>query len=52
MRGACVSMIAMPLPSGAEKRVGNELGSAAMHADARQTTFAFTCPRSCWPVSY
>lgn len=36
---ACVSLFAMPLLSRAKKRVGNELGSAAMHADARQTDF-------------
>jgi divalent metal cation (Fe/Co/Zn/Cd) transporter len=29
----------MPFLSRAKKRVGNELGSAAMHADARQTDF-------------
>ena len=29
----------MPLLSRAKKRVGNELGSAAMHADAKQTDF-------------
>jgi divalent metal cation (Fe/Co/Zn/Cd) transporter len=36
---ACVSLIAMPLLSRAKRRVGNELESAAMHADARQTDF-------------
>lgn len=36
---ACVSLIAMPILSRAKKRVGRELGSAAMHADARQTDF-------------
>lgn len=36
---ACVSLVVMPLLSQAKKRVGNELGSAAMHADARQTDF-------------
>jgi divalent metal cation (Fe/Co/Zn/Cd) transporter len=34
---ACVSLVVMPVLSGAKKRVGNELESAAMHADARQT---------------
>ncbi len=29
----------MPLLSQAKKKVGNELGSAAMHADAKQTDF-------------
>ena len=29
----------MPVLSRAKKNVGNELGSAAMHADARQTDF-------------
>jgi divalent metal cation (Fe/Co/Zn/Cd) transporter len=29
----------MPLLSRAKKKVGNELGSAAMHADAKQTDF-------------
>jgi divalent metal cation (Fe/Co/Zn/Cd) transporter len=36
---ACVSLVVMPLLSQAKKKVGNELGSAAMHADARQTDF-------------
>jgi len=36
---ACVSLVVMPLLSRAKKRVGNELGSAAMHADAKQTEF-------------
>jgi divalent metal cation (Fe/Co/Zn/Cd) transporter len=36
---ACVSLVVMPLLSRAKKRVGNELGSAAMHADAKQTDF-------------
>src|SRR5246127_4360099 len=36
---ACVSLIVMPILSRAKKRVGNALGSAAMHADARQTDF-------------
>lgn len=36
---ACVSLVAMPLLSRAKKKVGNELGSAAMHADAKQTDF-------------
>jgi len=36
---ACVSLIVMPLLSRAKKKVGNELGSAAMHADAKQTDF-------------
>lgn len=36
---ACVSLIAMPLLSRAKKKVGKQLGSAAMHADARQTDF-------------
>lgn len=38
---ACASLIAMPLLSRAKKRVGKELCSAAMHADARQTDFCF-----------
>ena len=29
----------MPLLSRAKKKVGNDLGSAAMHADAKQTDF-------------
>jgi len=29
----------MPLLSRAKKRVGNQLGSTAMHADAKQTDF-------------
>jgi divalent metal cation (Fe/Co/Zn/Cd) transporter len=36
---ACVSLVVMPLLSRAKKKVGNDLGSAAMHADARQTDF-------------
>ena len=36
---ACVSLVVMPLLSRAKKRVGHELGSAAMHADAKQTDF-------------
>jgi divalent metal cation (Fe/Co/Zn/Cd) transporter len=36
---ACVSLVVMPVLSRAKKKVGNELGSAAMHADARQTDF-------------
>jgi len=36
---AGVSLVVMPLLSRAKKRVGNELGSPAMHADAKQTDF-------------
>jgi len=36
---ACVSLIVMPILSRAKRRVANELGSAAMNADARQTDF-------------
>ena len=36
---ACVSLIAMPLLSRAKRRVGRTMGSAAMHADAKQTEF-------------
>jgi divalent metal cation (Fe/Co/Zn/Cd) transporter len=36
---ACVSLVAMPLLSRAKQRVGHALGSAAMHADAKQTEF-------------
>lgn len=36
---ACVSIVVMPLLSRAKKKVGNELGSAAMRADAKQTDF-------------
>jgi len=36
---ACVSLIVMPLLSRAKRRVGRALGSAAMHADAKQTEF-------------
>lgn len=36
---ACVSLVAMPLLSRAKRTVGNELGSAAMQADAKQTDF-------------
>lgn len=36
---ACVSLVAMPLLSRAKRSVGRSLGSAAMHADAKQTEF-------------
>lgn len=36
---ACVSLIVMPVLSRAKKNVGKAMGSAAMHADARQTDF-------------
>lgn len=36
---ACVSLVVMPILSRAKKRVGTELGSQAMRADARQTDF-------------
>src|SRR5262249_42193594 len=36
---ACVSLVVMPLLSRAKRRVGRGLGSAAMHADAKQTEF-------------
>ncbi len=36
---AIVSLIVMPLLSRAKRRVGVALGSAAMHADAKQTEF-------------
>jgi len=36
---ASVSLLVMPILSRAKKRVGKELGSAAMNADARQTDF-------------
>lgn len=36
---AAVSLIVMPLLCRAKRRVGNQLGSAAMKADARQTEF-------------
>jgi divalent metal cation (Fe/Co/Zn/Cd) transporter len=36
---ACASLIAMPLLSRAKRHVGRSLGSAAMHADARQADF-------------
>jgi divalent metal cation (Fe/Co/Zn/Cd) transporter len=36
---AIVSLIVMPLLSKAKRKVGQQLGSAAMHADARQTEF-------------
>jgi len=39
---ACASLIVMPLLSKAKRKVGYELGSAAMHADAKQTEFC-TC---------
>jgi divalent metal cation (Fe/Co/Zn/Cd) transporter len=36
---ACVSLVVMPLLSRAKRRVGQLLGSGAMHADAKQTEF-------------
>lgn len=36
---ACVSLVVMPLLSRAKRKVGRSLGSAAMHADAKQTEF-------------
>jgi divalent metal cation (Fe/Co/Zn/Cd) transporter len=36
---ACVSLLVMPLLSRAKREVGHALGSAAMHADAKQTEF-------------
>jgi divalent metal cation (Fe/Co/Zn/Cd) transporter len=36
---ACVSLVVMPLLARAKKKVGNELRSAAMHADAKQADF-------------
>ena len=36
---AVASLIVMPILSRAKKRIGNALGSTAMHADARQTDF-------------
>ena len=36
---ACVSLVVMPLLSRAKRGVGHALGSAAMHADAKQTEF-------------
>jgi len=36
---ASVSLVVMPVLSRAKKKVGNELESAALHADAKQTDF-------------
>ena len=36
---ACISLVVMPLLSQAKRKVGRALGSAAMHADAKQTEF-------------
>jgi divalent metal cation (Fe/Co/Zn/Cd) transporter len=36
---ACVSLVVMPLLSRAKRKVASELGSAAMHADSKQTEF-------------
>jgi divalent metal cation (Fe/Co/Zn/Cd) transporter len=36
---ACVSLFVMPLLSKAKRKVGRALGSAALHADAKQTEF-------------
>ena len=47
---ACVSLVVMPLLSRAKKRVGNELGSAAMHADANRLISASIYPPFFWWV--
>src|SRR5258705_8514530 len=36
---ACASLVVMPVLSRAKRKVGLSLGSAAMHADAKQTEF-------------
>jgi divalent metal cation (Fe/Co/Zn/Cd) transporter len=36
---ACVSLVVMPLLTRAKRKVGSAMGSAAMHADAKQTEF-------------
>jgi divalent metal cation (Fe/Co/Zn/Cd) transporter len=36
---ACASLVVMPLLSRSKRKVGHELNSAAMHADAKQTEF-------------
>ena len=36
---ACISLIVMPLLSGAKRKAGTALSSTAMHADAKQTEF-------------
>src|SRR5271169_2190970 len=36
---ACASLAVMPLLSRAKRKVGNAMGSAAMHADAKQADF-------------
>jgi len=36
---ACVALVVMPLLSRAKRKVGHALGSAATHADAKQTEF-------------
>ena len=46
---ACVSLVDMPVLSRAKRNVGRALGSAAMHADAKQTEF---CIALIYPASY
>jgi divalent metal cation (Fe/Co/Zn/Cd) transporter len=36
---ACASLVVMPILARAKRKVGSALGSAAMHADAKQTEF-------------
>jgi divalent metal cation (Fe/Co/Zn/Cd) transporter len=36
---ACVSLVVMPLLSRAKRKIGHDLSSPAMHADAKQTEF-------------
>jgi divalent metal cation (Fe/Co/Zn/Cd) transporter len=38
---ACASLVVMPLLAHAKRKVGRELGSAAMDADAKQSEFCF-----------
>src|SRR5215831_15298384 len=36
---ACISLVTMPILSKAKRKIGHELGSAAMQADAKQAEF-------------
>ena len=42
---ACVSLAVMPILSRAKRKVGHDLNSLAMQADANKQTFVSTCPQ-------
>lgn len=48
---AASSLLVMPVLARAKRRVGRELGSASVHADATRPSCARTSPPSCWAGS-